>query len=169
MLGAAGEMAHEIPNLDLDAKVGRQMSAAVDVLRAARDQGKLGPVVVVHVGSNGYLTRGEFDDMMQLVSGLPRVVVVNDKVPRPWQDPNDDLLSQAAAAYHNVRVVDWRGLSAGHPEFFWDDDTHLRPEGARAYAAVVAAQVLAPDPPPPPPPPPPTPTPDPTPRVGAPT
>ena len=169
MLGAAGEMANDIPNLDLDAKVGRQMGAAVDVLRTARDQGKLGPVVVVHVGSNGYLTRPEFDDMMQLVGALPRVVIVNDKVPRPWQDPNDDMLAQAAGAYHNVRVVDWRGLSAGHPEFFWDDDTHLRPEGAKAYASLVAAQVLAPDPPPPPPPPPPpTLVPDPTPRFGAP-
>jgi hypothetical protein len=173
MLGAAADLAQSLPDLDLDAKVGRQMDAAMDVLRAARDAGKLGPVVVVHIGTNGFLTRQQFDDMMQLLAGLPRVVVVNNKVPRPWQDPNDDMLAQAASAYHNVKMVDWRGSSAGHPEFFWDDDTHLRPEGARAYAALVADRVRAADPPPPPPPVPaptaaPTPEPSPTPRPGAP-
>lgn len=171
MLGAAGEMAHDIPDLDLDAKVGRQLPAAVDVLRAAKDAGHLGPVVVVHIGTNGYVTRGQFDDMMAVLAGVQRVVVVNDKVPRPWQDPNDDMLAQAAPAYPAVHIVDWRAASAGHPELFWDDDTHLRPDGARFYASLVAAQVSPPPPPPPPPPTPaPTPTPDPstTPRPGAP-
>jgi hypothetical protein len=121
--------------------VGRQLPAAVDVLRAARTAGHLGPVVVVHIGTNGYVTRAQFDDMMSVLAGVPRVVVVNDKVPRPWQDPNDDMLAQAAAAYPSVRVVDWRAASAGRPELFWDDDTHLRPEGARFYASLVAAQI----------------------------
>jgi peptidoglycan/LPS O-acetylase OafA/YrhL len=166
MLGAAGEMARDIPNLDLDAKVGRQLPAAVDVLRAARDAGHLGPVVVVHIGTNGYVTRGQFDDMMSVLSGVQRVVVVNDKVPRPWQDPNDDMLAQAASAYPQVRIVDWRAASTARPELFWDDDTHLRPEGARFYASLVAAQVMAADPTPAPAPPPaPTPAPSPTPAA----
>jgi peptidoglycan/LPS O-acetylase OafA/YrhL len=142
MLGAAGEMARDIPNLDLDAKVGRQLPAAVDVLRAARAGGHLGPVVVVHIGTNGYVTRAQFDDMMSVLADVPRVVVINDKVPRPWQDPNDDMLADAARAYPSVHYLDWRAASANHPELFWDDDTHLRPDGARVYASLVAAQVL---------------------------
>jgi hypothetical protein len=144
MLGAAPAMARDIPDLDLDAKVGRQLPAAVDVLRAARAAGHLGPVVVVHVGTNGYVTRAQFDDMMSVLAWVPRVVVVNDKVPRPWQDPNDAMLAQAAAAYPAVRLVDWRAASSPHPELFWDDDTHLRPQGAALYASLVEAAIVAP-------------------------
>jgi hypothetical protein len=151
-----------VPNLDLDAKVGRQMSTAVDLLRADRDAGRLGEVVVVHMGSNGFLTRAQLDEMMGILAGVHRVVILNDKVPRPWEGPNDALLAQAAHDYPSLHLVDWRGASAPHPDLFWDDATHLRPAGAAFYASLVAAQV-SPPPPPPPPPPTPRPTPAPTP------
>ncbi len=144
MLGAAAAMAGDIPDLDLDAKVGRQLPAAVDVLRAARTAGHLGPVVVVHIGTNGYVSRAQFDEMMGVLAGVQRVVVVNDKVPRPWQDPNDAVLAQAAAAYPQVRLVDWRAAGTAHPDVFWDDATHLRPQGASLYAQLVVAAIDAP-------------------------
>ena len=146
MLGAASALAHDVPNLDLDAKVGRQMSAALDILRADSAAGRLGDVVVVHMGNNGVLTTDQLNQMMQLLSGVPCVVLVNDKVPRPWQDPNDGLLQQVASQHANVRLVDWRSASTPHPELFWDDDTHLRPGGAQFYASLVAAQVPSVDP-----------------------
>jgi peptidoglycan/LPS O-acetylase OafA/YrhL len=146
MLGAAGALAADVPNLTLDAKVGRQMSETLSILRGDRDAGRLGQVVVVHMGTNGFLTRDQFDQMMQILTGVPRVVVLNDKVPRPWQDPNDTLLAQAAAAYPAVVLIDWRAASTPHPEIFWDDDTHLRPEGARFYASLIASHLVMPAP-----------------------
>jgi hypothetical protein len=144
MLGAAGALADDVPDLTLDARVGRQMSETLDILRSDRDAGKLGQVVVVHMGTNGFLTRDQFDQMMQILAGVPRVVVLNDKVPRPWQDPNDDLLAQAAGAYPSVVLLDWRAASTPHPEIFWDDATHLRPEGARFYASLIVSHLVAP-------------------------
>ena len=146
MLGAAGALAADVPNLTLDARVGRQMSEALDILRADRDGGRLGQVVVVHMGTNGFLTRTQFDDMMQILSAVPRVVVINDKVPRPWQDPNDSMLASAAAAYPSVVLLDWRAAGYAHPDIFWDDATHLRPDGAKFYASLVAARVDVPPP-----------------------
>jgi peptidoglycan/LPS O-acetylase OafA/YrhL len=146
MLGAAPALARAVPNLDLDAKVGRQMSAALDILRSDRASGRLGDVVVMHMGNNGVLTAAQLHDMMSLLAGVPRVVLVNDKVPRPWQDPNDAMLQQLAHDFSTVRLVDWRSASQPHPEFFWDDATHLRPDGASFYAKLVAAQVPAVDP-----------------------
>jgi peptidoglycan/LPS O-acetylase OafA/YrhL len=143
MLGAASALAADVPNLNLDARVGRQMSEAIDILRADRDAGHLGNVVVVHMGTNGFLTREQFDQMMQVLSGVQRVVVINDKVPRPWQDPNDTLLAQAAAAYPSVVLIDWRDISAAHPDIFWDDATHLRPDGAKFYAQLIASHLVA--------------------------
>lgn len=143
MLGAANALAADVPNLNLDARVGRQMSEALDILRADRDSGRLGDVVVVHMGTNGFLTRDQFDQMMQILSGVSRVVVINDKVPRPWEDPNDSLLAQAAAAYPSVALLDWRAAGDARPDVFWDDATHLRPQGAQLYASLVAARITA--------------------------
>jgi lysophospholipase L1-like esterase len=35
-------------------------------------------------------------------------------------------------------LLDWHGYGGAHPEFFYDDGIHLRPEGADAYARFVA-------------------------------
>jgi lysophospholipase L1-like esterase len=47
------------------------------------------------------------------------------------------------ALYPNARLVDWHAASAGHPELFWPDGLHPRPEGATLFASLVAA-ALAP-------------------------
>ena len=38
----------------------------------------------------------------------------------------------------NAVLVDWHAYASEHPEFFWDDEIHLRPEGAQAYAQLIA-------------------------------
>jgi lysophospholipase L1-like esterase len=36
-------------------------------------------------------------------------------------------------------VVDWHGLSDGHPEYFVQDGVHLTSTGAQAYAEALAS------------------------------
>jgi hypothetical protein len=43
-----------------------QTANAIDRLRARKDAGQLGQVVV-HVGNNGVFTSSQFDDMMQVL------------------------------------------------------------------------------------------------------
>ena len=40
--------------------------------------------------------------------------------------------------YKNAVLLDWHGYASQHPEFFYDDAIHLRPEGAAAYAQFVS-------------------------------
>jgi hypothetical protein len=39
--------------------------------------------------------------------------------------------------YPNAQMVDWRAASINHPEYFWDDGIHLRPEGAQFYTDLI--------------------------------
>ncbi len=144
MRGAAEELGHAIGNVVVDAKVGRQVTAAIAILRARRDAGQLGDVVVVHLGNNGFFNAKKFDELMEVLSGVRRVVLVNVKVPRRWQSPNDGMLSEGVGRYPNAVLVDWYAASADRPELFWHDGIHLRPTGARLYADLIAAQVNAP-------------------------
>ena len=150
MLGAVDALEHEIPNLVLiDAQGSRQALAAIDLLRQYRAAGHLGDVVVVHIGNNGPLTAEQFDEMMGVLDGVRKVLVVNLTVPpnvaNPVAVPNDAVLAEGVRRYPEKAVlVDWYSASAGHPEYFWDG-IHLTPQGARAYAGLISSHVGEPE------------------------
>src|SRR5262249_2559553 len=98
-------------------------------------------VVVVHMGNNGTFSAAQFDSMMQVLADVPRVVFVSVKVPRAWEGPNNAVIAEGVQRYANTVLVDWRATSVGRPDLFWDDGIHLSPEGAAAYAALIAAQI----------------------------
>lgn len=144
MLGAASQLAMSMSSLDLDAAVSRQADVAIAILQARRDAGQLGDVVVVHIGNNGYFAPEQFDQMMQILSGVPRVVIVNTNVPRPWEAPNNSMLAEGVSRYPNAVLADWYAVSNGRAEFFWEDGYHLRPEGARVYTELILAHLGGP-------------------------
>ncbi len=141
MLSAAGELKRALGDVEMDAALGRQSGTTVDLLRARRAAGQLGTLVIVHMGNNGVLSARQLDAMMEVLADVPKIVFVNVKVPRAWQSPNNVVLAEGASRYPNLVLVDWHTASVEHPEFFWSDGTHLRPEGARVYAELIAASV----------------------------
>jgi hypothetical protein len=142
MLAAAGKLAAAILNIEIDAQVGRPVPTAIDILRARRDSGRLGEIVVMHIGNNSPFTADQFDEMMGLMADVTRVVFVNLTVPRGWESPNNAVLAAGVARYPNAVLVDWHSASADSPQFL-NDGVHLRPEGALAYAQLITAAVLA--------------------------
>jgi hypothetical protein len=152
MLGAVDALIQEIPNLGIiDAQGCRQAPAAIDVLRGWRAAGQIGDVVVVHVGGNGPIYPEQFDEMMGVLEGVRKVLVVNVTVPPGVEDPvavpNNAVLADGVGRYQNAVLIDWYAASVGHPEYFWEDGTHLTPEGAWAYAGLIAEGThLAPSP-----------------------
>jgi peptidoglycan/LPS O-acetylase OafA/YrhL len=143
MLGAAGQLEKDIPNLTvIDAEVGMQAYTAVDVLNARRAAGELGQVVVVHIGTNGVYTKEEFDQTMQALEGVRRVVFVNVNVPRVWEEPNNEVISEGVGRYPNRAVLaDWYSASVDHPEYFVEDGVHLTIKGQKVYAALIAEKI----------------------------
>lgn len=139
MLGAAAALDEALPGVTIDAAVSRQIGATVDLLRARQASGSLGEVVIVHLGNNGYASPERVAELLDILAGVPRVVLVNTAVPRSWAGPNNATLSAAAPRYPNVVLVDWQTASAGNYGLFWDDGVHLRPEGASYFASLIAA------------------------------
>jgi hypothetical protein len=143
MLGAAREMQRVLPGLTVDAKVSRHMGAAIEILRQRRKAGQLGEFVVVHIGDNGFIKPGQFDELMQLLVDVPRVIVFNLKEPRRWEEPNNLIIADTVRRYSNAVLIDWRGATLDHPEYFGKDGIHIGLAGARAYTTFIAAQVQA--------------------------
>jgi hypothetical protein len=145
MLGAVGGLQNDIQGLRVvDAEVGMQVYTAIDILRARSASGQLGEVVVVHLGSNGTFSKEQFDEIMELLAGVDRVVFVNVKVPRVWEQPNNRVIYEGVQRYHNAVLVDWNSASASRPELFYGDGFHLKPTGQRVYANLISASLAAP-------------------------
>ena len=141
MVGAAGELTRALGEPEIDAEVGRQAPAVIELLNQRRAKGQLGDEVVVHIGNNGTLSAEQFDEMMRALKGVRRVVFVNVNVPRSWEQPNNDVLAEGVRRYSNAVLADWHAASVNRPEFFVEDGYHLRTEGQQVYADLIAAQL----------------------------
>ena len=154
MVGAAPTLAAAIPSADIDAAIGRQAQTALDILQQRRSAQALGDAVIIHIGNNGTFTTNQFDAMMQALADRRVVIFVNVKVPRSWEEPNNQVIADGVHRYSNAALVDWHSASADRPELFQDDGIHLRGEGVQLYASLITKELAAHPPPPPPPPPP---------------
>jgi peptidoglycan/LPS O-acetylase OafA/YrhL/lysophospholipase L1-like esterase len=140
MLGAKPALEQRLGSVVVDATVSRQFGHAIDLVRALHDQGRLSDTVVVHMGTNGLITQGHLDAMQDLLKDRKRVVFLNLKVPRRWEQPDNDVLAANVPKWPNAVLIDWHAVGNAHPEWFYDDGFHLRPDGQRAYADLVAQQ-----------------------------
>jgi len=154
MVGAAPALQARLgPGIFIDAAVGRQFSEGAAIVRRLREQGRLGRVVIVHLGDNGPFSTAEMDSLMAELDQVPTVLFVNVRVSRAWQAEVNQALAAAAPRYPKMRLVDWFAFSAPHGEWMASDGTHTNTHGAAAFADLLAGSI-----PPPPPPPPPAPT-----------
>jgi len=139
LLEAKDTLETRLPDAAVDAVVGRQFKELLAVARSLRDTGQLGDEVILQVGNNGPVTGSQFDDLMDALKGVKRVVVVNVKVPRPWEPTNNDMLADGVGRWPNAVLVDWHKRGAAHPELFADDGTHMGPTGVGMYVDLILA------------------------------
>jgi peptidoglycan/LPS O-acetylase OafA/YrhL len=152
MVGAARNLAAAIPRADIDAAIGRQAASAWAILEQRRSTQTLGDAVVIHIGNNGTFTAKQFNAMMDNLADRRVVIFVNVKVPRSWEEPNNEVIASGVRRYTNAALVDWHGVSVNRPELLQDDGIHLKGVGVQVYTSLITKELAAHPPPPPPPP-----------------
>lgn len=136
-LGAQAQFQRVFPKGWMDSAVGRQLTAGLDVYNQCVESGHGSDVVVFALGNNGVAREDQVRALIDACGPDKKVYLVTTRVPMALQDINNQLFKDVAATYDNVEVIDWYAESAGHDEYFWDDGTHLRPEGAEAYVMML--------------------------------
>jgi hypothetical protein len=132
MLGAASALRNQFPGIEIDAVVGRQFDEGLAIVRAMARDGELPGTVIFHLGTNGPIGPDRCDVLMELLGGR-RVVLVNNHVPRWWEEPNNALL-ESCADRHGATLVDWRTDATG----LAPDGYHMGAAGAGPYATLIA-------------------------------
>lgn len=125
----------------VDATESRQAYAGPGLLR--KRGASLPANVVIHLGTNGTLRLSDCRAMVKAAGPSRRVFLVTIHVPRSWQKSNNKVIRQCDAAFaaDRVHVVDWDWAASRHPKWLYDDRTHLRPEGAKAFARIIDSAI----------------------------
>ena len=141
MLGARSDL-QKLGVQKVDARVSRQADAAAAVLS---ERGSALPMrVVIHLGTNGPFTAENCRSIMKVVGAVRKVFLVNVKVPRRWEEPNNREIDMCAGIHADqVTVVDWHRAASRHPDWLYSDGVHLRPAGALGYARLIAKAIGA--------------------------
>jgi peptidoglycan/LPS O-acetylase OafA/YrhL len=141
MVEVGPELQKLFPDIVVDGKIGRQMYQAPQVIEDLKNQGRLGNTVIIELGANGAFTEKQFADILELLGTDRQIVLINTRVPKPWESVVNHLLGQAAEDHANIKLVDWYTASSGHNEYFYSDGVHLQQAGVQAYASLVADAV----------------------------
>jgi len=140
MLGAYQELKETFPKEALvDAKESRQITALPEILKKHKDLVSY-QQIVIGLGTNGVLTDDAIEQTMSLLKDK-KVYWVNIKAPTGWQETINATLAKLPNQYSNITMIDWYSESQNHPEFFYDDETHLNESGRTAYAKYIASVI----------------------------
>lgn len=141
MLGAAEEL--QGAGFAVDAAESRAFSTGIDIIRTLTAQGSLPEELVVHLGTNGAILESEMSELMELIAPIPKVLLIENDVPRDYETTNNSLMVNAASSRSNVAVLYWNGLSSQCPgDCIYQDGFHLKTPGAEYYTTLITT-VLA--------------------------
>lgn len=135
MLGAQPQLESE--GFVVDAAEARQASDVGERVQQLRTEGRLGNIVVIHIGTNGEVTN---DDLAAIMANLPpdevaSVWFLTDRADRPWIAPNNQRIMALPRSYPNVQVGYWHAMADTMADGLASDGVHLKTDESRQFYA----------------------------------
>lgn len=141
VIDAAPFLKEKFSYINIDAKIGRQMSEVDSILLQLEKEGQLGEVIIISLGTNGPFNKKHFISILESLNQNKKVFLVNTRVPRPWESTVNEDLNEIAQQFSNIRLINWYEMSVNEPSYFAADGVHLTRTGAENYATFIAQQV----------------------------
>lgn len=127
-----------------DTRVGRFLDEAIKVVKQHSPK-DLGKIVVLNLGNNyggdQVIFQAQVEEMLNLLSGVDHVLWVNMGEFEKVQREVNDVLRRELLTHPNLTLLDWDTLWKAEPGYTGNDHLHLTPDGADAYAALIAEGV----------------------------
>ena len=135
-----------LPGINIDAFVGQQLVEALNDVPTLKANGDVGNRLVLELGTNGPFTATQLKTLLNQLGPSQKIVLINTRVPRPWQTTVNNTLNEVARTYPNATVLNWYAASGGHPTWFYTDGIHLNPTGAHHMATLIVQALNTPPP-----------------------
>ncbi|MFJ3386587.1 acyltransferase family protein [Lysinibacillus sp. NPDC086135] len=136
MIDIATSLHNIYPNITIDAKIGRQVSQAVQLAPNYASFNEPNKAVIIQLGTNGFFTNDQIDSLLKAFSNAD-IYLVNTRVPRSWESNVNSSLQQKAQEHDNITLIDWHSVAINHPEFFAPDGVHLEQKGVKTLTNLI--------------------------------
>lgn len=141
-LGAAPAFKKIQKNAVIDAKVSRQVSQALDVAKKLKKKGKLGEIVIISLGINGNFNEATGQALIDYLGKERTIYWVNAHGKDvSWQREVNRTIEKLAEKNDTVRVIDWDRTAEKHPDWFYQDGTHLNAKGQEGFARFIKREI----------------------------
>jgi hypothetical protein len=142
MLGAKPDLeAHGITTV---AEVSKGPDWILQQLQLAKTNYHITHGVVIQLGTNGTVTREQYDAVLDQVSDLNLVLVMTVRAPKPWIAANNEIIRSLPLTHPNVVVLDWEARSTEVADHLSQSDggVHLSDDVAKAFYTNLILQAL---------------------------
>ncbi|MEO8265826.1 MAG: acyltransferase family protein [Ilumatobacteraceae bacterium] len=140
MLGAAQVL--EARGIKTIAEVSKGPDWELEQLNIAKTKYHIKLGVVIQLGTNGTVTREQYDAILKELTDVPRVVMLTVRASRPWIEGNNAIIRTLPASYPNVIVLDWEARAAEVADHLSNDGIHLSDDTAKTFYRDIVLQAL---------------------------
>ncbi|MFD1454300.1 acyltransferase family protein [Levilactobacillus lanxiensis] len=142
LLDDSGDLQKVFPGAIVDGAVGRQADAMPGIISSLSQRGQLAKNVLVNIGTNGYVTPAQADQIVHAIGPNRQIFWVTAHVPtREWQNSVNNRINKTADKYKNVHVIDWYTTAQNHSSWFVSDHVHPNDHGNRYYTSLIAKTI----------------------------
>ena len=136
MLGTVSSLQSLFPSIYIDAATSRQVWDADEIITSLKEKNLLGEKVIIALGANGTFQKEVGQKILDLIDLSTHTVYwvlpYGDAI--PYQADVVDKVYQLQYDNPSLVVIDWPLIGYDHPEWFYDDNTHLNADGQQGYA-----------------------------------
>ncbi|MDR0950768.1 MAG: acyltransferase [Candidatus Ancillula sp.] len=122
-LAASSELQKQIPNLSINADIGRQFSTGVNLLSDMARAKTLPNIIIFELGTNGTISPKDMNQLIHLTQDRI-LILVNVFADRSWTSADNDIIKNTVNNNDNILLVDWSSAIANHVDLLASDKIH---------------------------------------------
>ena len=132
-------------NIFVDAARKRRMEDLPALIETLTEADHLGPVVIIHLGSNRPFEGSILDQVMKtlLEHQVKRIIFINVHRPIGWESYVNKQFAEGMVRWPQAELIDWDAIAHSQQEWFIEDQTHLSYAGSKAYITAIQEKLLA--------------------------
>ena len=131
----------EYPNMYIQCKVSFQIWHAQETIQEIKKNNKLGDIVIVELGTNGYCTQKTLHKIIDEIGKDRKIIFCSARIPGNGEPAVNRSIRDVVKKMSNTVLADWYSVSAHHDEYFVRDGVHTTASGSKAYAAMLQSAI----------------------------
>lgn len=137
-LGAAPSFQKLYKDAVIDAKISRQVRQALKVAEKMNKKGELGNIVIISLGTNGNFSQATGQALIDYLGPQRTIYWVNayGKNLDIQKDVNKTI-QKLVKKNTNVHLIPWAKEAEKHPNWFYQDGTHLNSKGQKGFSRFI--------------------------------